>query len=84
MDLNQHKEIILTWINSCETVDQLVLAEDVVERFVKERFKGQVNQIDLILVVSDLRRSITDREKQVIVEDSAMRSVPTLAYQKNK
>lgn len=65
MDLQTHKAVILDWIVSCATDEQLDLLEDVVLTFIVDRFKGKVSQLDIDFAKGDLADAIDVQRKVV-------------------
>ena len=62
MDINQHKEIILRWIRSCRTSEQLGLLTEVIQAFVVDRFSGQVQPHEMDMVRTELNAAIDTRK----------------------
>jgi hypothetical protein len=80
MNLEQHTEIILKWVYSCDTSEQLNLLSDVIERFIKERFVS-FDKIGVIMAVEELNTAMEFRRNNIIELEKQRESVPTLAYQ---
>lgn len=64
MDLKQHEEVILKWINSCTSSEQLSLLKDVIDVFVAGRF---ANQYDL--VAGKANRESLKKELNMVVDN---------------
>jgi hypothetical protein len=80
MDLQQHKEIILKWVYSCITIEQLDFLSDIIERFVVNRFVND-NRLEVILVVEELNEAMAIRRSNIIELEKQKQDIPTLAYQ---
>lgn len=63
MNLNQTKQTLERWINSCTSVGQLSLCLDIIREFIGERFK---EEFETSLVVEELKDLVRDREKIIV------------------
>jgi len=80
MTLLQHKEIILKWILSCDTNEQLGLLLDVIANFVTKRFEGIADPLELELTRIDLTQALNDQQMMIIKgEMNPEELAPTLA-----
>jgi hypothetical protein len=85
MDIQQHKEILLKWIRSCHTAEQLDLLSQRVTEFVVKRFSGRIEYYEMELAKGELsdaiieQRVITARERQPIRWNTHLQS-----YQMNR
>lgn len=80
MNLQQHKEIILRWINSCETSEQLDLLLEVIVEFVTKRFEGRAEPLELSITKDDLSNALTDKKMDIVrVTFDRDELAPTLA-----
>ena len=72
MDIQQQKEILLKWIRSCQTAEQLDLLAQIVTEFVIKRFSDKIEFYEMELAKGELsdaiieQRVITARERQSI------------------
>jgi hypothetical protein len=70
--IQQQKEILLKWIRSCRTAEQLDLLAQIVTEFVVKRFSDKIEFYELELAKAELsdaiieQRVITAREGQPI------------------
>lgn len=86
MDINQQKEILLRWIRSCQTADQLDLFTLIVKEFVVNRFSGKIEWYEMDLVKGELsdaiieQRIITARERQSIRLKTHVLVIPNESY----
>lgn len=85
MTLRQTREIILTWIDSCTTSEQLDILVGVVDSYVAKRFEDDngVTEFELSICVSDLTNAINNR-RLIVVRDGLDKRMeeeqtPTLA-----
>lgn len=62
MNFQSTVETVLRWTDSCQTKEQLGLIRDVVDRFVKERFKHHVSYSDMCHAEMEISNSINDKE----------------------
>jgi hypothetical protein len=85
MDIQQHKEILLKWIRSCQTAEQLDLLSRRVTEFVVKRFSEKIEYYEMELAKEELsdaiieQRVITARERQPIRLNTYLQS-----YQMNR
>jgi hypothetical protein len=63
--LNQHKETILTWINSCEKSDQLKLLIHVIYEFIGVRFAGKVTKQEIDDAKLELFSAVEEKEMAI-------------------
>ena len=86
MDINQQKEILLRWIRSCQTAEQLDLFTQIVKEFVVNRFSGKIEWYEMDLVKGELsdaiieQRIITARERQSIRLKTHVLVIPNESY----
>lgn len=66
MTLQETKEIVLRWLNGCETKPQLDLILEVIDRFVYKRFEGVVPKLDLDIAKTELQEAWLDRKLMVV------------------
>lgn len=76
MTLQQTSDIILKWISSCHTSEQLDLLVPVVTSHIVTPFQNKVPELDLLLVKEDLVNAISDRQRMIIHRQPS--GVPTL------
>lgn len=62
MNFQDTVQTVLRWTDSCENIQQLGLIRDVVDRFVRERFKHHVSNADLCHAEMEISNSINDKE----------------------
>lgn len=62
MTLQETKDIITVWINSCTTSEQLDLLTEVIKRFVVDRFTGQVDMMDMVMAETDLNEALSNQK----------------------
>lgn len=65
MDIYKHNEIILKWIKSCQTAQQLDLFANLIIEFDASQFYDEINLLDVELIKRDLLDAII--EQRVIV-----------------
>ena len=86
MNIHQQKEILLRWIRSCQTADQLDLFTQIVTEFVVNRFSGKIEWYEMDLVKGELsdaiieQRIITARERQSIRLKTHVLVIPNESY----
>ncbi len=61
MNIHQQKEILLRWIRSCQTADQLDLFTQIVTEFVVNRFSGKIEWYEMDLVKGELSDAIIEQ-----------------------
>jgi hypothetical protein len=61
MDIQQQKEILLKWIRSCQTAEQLDLLSQRVTEFVVKRFSGKIEYFDMELAKGELSDAIIEQ-----------------------
>ena len=85
MDIQQHKEIFLKWIRSCQTSEQLDLLSQRVTEFVVKRFSEKIEYYEMELTKEELsdaiieQRVITAHERKPIRLNTHLQS-----YQMNR
>lgn len=68
MNLQQTKEIILKWIKSCETDEQLDLMNDVVDRFiVNHSWSCDMSGYEYRTVIMEIGEQIQIQRKMVVL-----------------
>ena len=72
MDIHQQKEILLRWIRSCQTADQLDLFTQIVTEFVVNRFSDKIEWYEMDLVKGELSDAIIE---QRIIAAREMQSI---------
>ena len=86
MDINQQKEILLRWIRSCQTANQLDLFTLIVKEFVVNRFSGKIEWYEMDLVKGELsdaiieQRIIAARGRQSIRLKTRVLVIPNESY----
>jgi len=86
MNIHQQKEILLRWIRSCQTADQLDLFTQIVKEFVVNRFSGKIEWYEMDLVKGELsdaiieQRIITARGRQSIRLKTRVLVIPNESY----
>lgn len=86
MNIHQQKEILLRWIRSCQTAEQLDLFTQIVKEFVVNRFSGKIEWYEMDLVKGELsdaiieQRIITARERQSIQLKTHVLVIPNESY----
>ncbi len=86
MNIHQQKEILLRWIRSCQTADQLDLFTQIVTEFVVNRFSGKIEWYEMDLVKGELsdaiieQRIITARGRQSIRLKTRVLVIPNESY----
>ncbi len=68
MNLQNHKEIVLKWIISCETFEQLELIQDIIREFITKRFEAKATEHELNYALKELADAIVDRKILVVHE----------------
>lgn len=66
MTLQETKDIITVWINSCTTSEQLDLLVEVTDKFVFERFAGLVTVVEMDMAKADLNETWLNRKLIVV------------------
>jgi len=61
MDIHQQKEILLRWIRSCQTAEQLDSCTQIVTEFVVNRFSDKIEWYEMDLVKGELSDAIIER-----------------------
>lgn len=69
MNLQDHKEILLKWVSSCQTFEQLELIQEVIREFITKRFEARATEHELNAVLKELADGIVDR-KILVVHDT--------------
>ena len=86
MDIQQQKEILLRWIRSCQTSEQLDLCRRMVTEFVVNRFSDKIEWHEMDLIKGELsdaiieQRVITARERQSIRLKTHLVIIPNESY----
>ena len=86
MDIQQHKEILLKWIRSCQTAEQLDLLSQTVTEFVVKRFSEKIEYYEMELAKEELsdaiieQRVIAAREKQSMRLKTHLLIIPNESY----
>lgn len=86
MDVQQHKEIFLRWIRSCQTAEQLDLLSQRVTEFVVKRFSDKMERYEMELAKEELadaiieQRVITARERQPMRLSTHLLVIPNESY----
>lgn len=84
--IQQQKEILLKWIRSCRTAEQLDLLAQIVTEFVVKRFSDKIEFYELELAKGELsdaiieQRVITARERQPMRLTSHLLVIPNESY----
>lgn len=71
MDIYQHKEIVLRWVRSCKTAEQLDLLTEIVRDFVVIRFWDKTESYEMELVKRELSDAIIERRVIVAAKRKA-------------
>jgi len=61
MDIQQQKEILLKWIRSCQTAEQLDLLSHRVPEFVVKRFSDKIEYYEMELAIEELSDAIIEQ-----------------------
>ena len=61
MDIQQQKEILLKWIRSCQTAEQLDLLSQRVTEFIVKRFSDKIEYYDMELAKGELSEAIIEQ-----------------------
>lgn len=77
MNIEKHKEIILKWIKSCRTAEQIDLLNEIIGKFVIDRFSGIVQSHELDMVLTELNEAINIR--RIIVARKRLKKKDILA-----
>src|SRR5436190_16613398 len=86
MDIQQQKEILLKWIRSCQTAEQLDLLARIVTEFVIKRFSDKIEFYEMELAKGELsdaiieQRVITAGERQSIRLKTRLVIIPNESY----
>lgn len=86
MNIHQQKEILLRWIRSCQTADQLDLFTQIVTEFVVNRFSDKIEWYEMDLIKGELsdaiieQRIITARGRQSIRLKTRVLVIPNESY----
>ena len=86
MDIQQQKEILLKWIRSCQTAEQLDLLSQTVTEFVVKRFSEKIEYYEMELAKEELadaiieQRVITARERQPMRLNTRILVIPNESY----
>jgi hypothetical protein len=86
MDIHQQKEILLRWIKSCQTADQLDLFTQIVTEFVVNRFSDKIEWYEMDMVKGELsdaiieQRIITARERRSTRLKTHVLVIPNESY----
>jgi len=65
MKLRTHRNVVLLWIESCQTCEQLDWMVKSINDFVIKRFEGKVSLDTLELVKLDLFESIANKRTEI-------------------
>jgi hypothetical protein len=66
MTLQETKDIITLWINSCTTSEQLDLLLEVMDKFIFERYAGTVGVVEMDMAKTDLNETWLTRKLMVV------------------
>jgi hypothetical protein len=86
IEIRQQKEILLKWIRSCRTAEQLDLLAEIVTEFVVKRFSDKIEFYEMELAKRELsdaiieQRVITARERQPVRLDTHLLVIPNESY----
>jgi len=86
MNIHQQKEILLRWIKSCRTADQLDLFTQIVTEFVVNRFSDKIEWYEMDTVKGELsdaiieQRIITARERRSTRLKTHVLVIPNESY----
>lgn len=86
IEIQQQKEILLKWIRSCRTAEQLDLLTQIVTEFVVKRFSDKIEFYEMELAKGELadaiieQRVITARERQPKRLNSHLLVIPNESY----
>ena len=86
MDMQQQKEILLRWIRSCQTAEQLDLLSQRVTEFVVERYSEKIEYYEMELAKEELseaiieQRVITARERRPMRLNTHLLVIPNESY----
>jgi hypothetical protein len=86
MDIHQQKEILLKWIRSCQTAEQLDLFTQIVTEFVVNRFSDKIEWHEMDLAKGELsdaiieQRVIAARERQSMRLKTHLLVIPNESY----
>jgi hypothetical protein len=84
--VQQQKEILLKWIRSCRTAEQLDLLAEIVTEFVVKRFSDKTEFYEMELAKRELsdaiieQRVITARERQPMRLNTHLLVIPNESY----
>ncbi len=84
--IQQQKEILLKWIRSCRTAEQLDLLAQIVTEFVVKRFSDKIEFYEMELAKGELtdaiieQRVITARERQPMRLNCHLLVIPNESY----
>lgn len=73
MDIYKHNGIILKWIKSCQTADQLDLFSKLIIEFDATQFYDEINSIDVELTKRNLLDAIIEQRVIVAGKRESMR-----------
>ena len=86
LGIQHQKEILLKWIRSCRTAEQLDLLAQIVTEFVVKRFSDKIEFYEIELAKGELsdaiieQRVITARERQSIRLKTHLVIIPNESY----
>ena len=86
MDIQQQKEILLKWIRSCQTAEQLDLLSQRVTEFVVKRFSEKIEYYEMELAKEELsdaiieQRVITAHERRPTRLSTRILVIPNESY----
>lgn len=62
---NQHFNILIRWIRSCNRIDQLPICRSLVQTMFVERFRNYLEEVELIQYEAMLQQVITEKENNM-------------------
>ena len=86
LEIQQQKEVLLKWIRSCRTAEQLDLLAEIVTEFVVKRFSDKIEFYEMELAKGELsdaiieQRVITARESQPMRLKTHLLVIPNDSY----
>jgi hypothetical protein len=81
MTLDNHKTTFISWVKSCKTSEQIDLLRSIIDTFFVKRFIDKGDKLDMVFALDEINEAIRDQMKMVVIIETNINEIPTLAYQ---
>jgi hypothetical protein len=67
LNLKQTTDLIIKWIRSCDTAEQLNMCKDIRDEYIRDRFKHHCEYLELTDALSEVDHSIEEQKGKIIL-----------------